>query len=292
MIERAEFGRTGHQSSRVIFGAAALARMSQEKADQVLAVLPDFGVNHIDTAISYGESELRLAPWLRTHRPDYFLATKTGDRTGDKARASLERSLERLGVDQVDLIQLHNLVEPEEWETAFAAGGAVEALAKARDEGLTRFIGVTGHGLRIPSMHLRSLSAFDFHSVLFPYNFVLLELPDYRADVEALIELCTERDVAMQTIKSIARGRWSGSTEGKFSWYEPLREEEPIGRAVRYVLGNEGLFLNTSSDVSLLPAILAAAAGDLTAPTADELRADIDTYGITSLFNGADLDRI
>jgi len=141
-------------------------------------------------------------------------------------------------------------------------------------------------------MHLRSLHAFDFDSVLFPYNFVLLERPDYRADVEALIELCVERNVAMQTIKSIARGRWSGSREGKFSWYEPLRDEEAIGRAVRYVLAHERLFVNSSSDASLLPAILAAAEGDLTPPTADELRADIDTFGITSLFDGADLERI
>jgi len=266
--------------------------MSQERADATMALVQSEGINHIDTARGYGDSELRLAPWLAANRAKVFLATKTGERAGSAARAQLEDSLERMRVDSVDLIQLHNLVEPEEWEIAFAAGGAVEALAKARDEGLCRFIGVTGHGLRIPSMHLRSLHAFDFDSVLFPYNFVLLERPDYRADVEALIELCAARDVAMQTIKSIARGRWSGSGEGRFSWYEPLRDAEPIGRAVRYVLGNEGLFLNTSSDVSLLPAILAAAAGDLTAPTADELRADIDTYGITSLFDGADLERI
>src|SRR4051794_25298304 len=292
MLPTRLFGRTGHQSTRVIFGAAALGAMGQERADATLAVVASHGVNHIDTARGYGDSELRLAPWLAANRGNVFLATKTGERGGSAARAQLEGSLARMGVDSVDLIQLHNLVEPEEWETAFAAGGAVEALAKARNEGLCRFIGVTGHGLRIPSMHLRSLSAFDFDSVLFPYNFVLLERPDYRADVEALIELCTERNVAMQTIKSIARGRWSGSSEGKFSWYEPLREEEPIGRAVRYVLANESLFLNTSSDASLLPTILAAAAGDLTAPSAEEMRADIDAYGITSLFDGADLERI
>src|SRR5579862_4459711 len=155
MIDRAEFGRTGHASSRVIFGAAALGRMSQERADELLPVLLEFGVNHIDTAASYGDSELRLAPWMAEHRDRFFLATKTGERTGDGARASLERSLTRLGVDSVDLIQLHNLVEPDEWETAHGPGGAVEALARARDEGLVRFIGVTGHGLRIAGMHRR-----------------------------------------------------------------------------------------------------------------------------------------
>ena len=293
MLPTKPFGRTGHESTRVIFGAAALGSMSQDRADATLALLESYAVNHIDTARSYGDSELRLAPWLATNRDKVFLATKTGERTGPGARRELEESLSRLGVDHVDLIQLHNLVEPDEWEVAFAADGAVEALAKARDEGLCRFVGVTGHGLRIPTMHLRSLRAFDFDSVLFPYNFVLLERPDYRADVEALVELCAEREVATQTIKSIARSRWSGSREGKFSWYEPLTDPEAIGRAVRYVLSDEQFFLNTSSDASLLPTILAAVAtGDLEPPSAAELRADIDNFGITSLFDGADLERI
>ncbi len=293
MLPTKPFGRTGHESTRVIFGTAALGSMSQDRADATLALLESYAVNHIDTARSYGDSELRLAPWLATNRDKVFLATKTGERTGPGARRELEESLSRLGVDHVDLIQLHNLVEPDEWEVAFAADGAVEALAKARDEGLCRFVGVTGHGLRIPTMHLRSLRAFDFDSVLFPYNFVLLERPDYRADVEALVELCAEREVATQTIKSIARSRWSGSREGKFSWYEPLTDPEAIGRAVRYVLSDEQFFLNTSSDASLLPTILAAVAtGDLEPPSAAELRADIDNFGITSLFDGADLERI
>ena len=294
MIERAEFGRTGHQSSRVIFGAAALGAMRQEKADQVLAVLPEFGVNHIDTAIAYGESELRLAPWLQTHRADYFLATKTGDRTGDAARASLERSLQRLGVDHVDLIQLHNLVEPDEWETAFAAGGAVEALAKARDEGLTRFIGVTGHGLRIAGIHLRSLERFDFDSVLLPYNYAVMQDPTYRADFESLATLCAERRVAVQTIKSVARRRWTDDTQPHFSWYEPIQEPEPLQRAVRYVLGRSQLFLNTSSDARLLRPILETAdTADLTTtPSDDEMAADVERHGILPLFDGGELERI
>jgi len=293
MIERAEFGRTGHQSSRVIFGAAALARMAQEKADQVLAVLPEFGVNHIDTAIAYGESELRLAPWLQTHRPEYFLATKTGDRTGDKARASLEHSLERLGVDHVDLIQLHNLVEPDEWETAFAPDGAVAALSKARDEGLTRFIGVTGHGLRIAGMHRRSLEQFDFDSVLLPYNFTVLQDRSYREDVEALLDLCAERRVAVQTIKSVARRRWTDDSQPHFSWYEPIQDVDALQRAVRYVLGRSQLFLNTSSDARLLRPILeAASAGDLVSPSDDEMAADAEALGILPLFDGGALERI
>ena len=293
MLRTQPFGHTGHESTRIIFGAAALGSMGQDRADETLAVVESYGINHIDTARSYGESELRLAPWLTTNRHKVFLATKTGERSGAAARAELEQSLTRLGVDHVDLMQLHNLVEPDEWEVAFARDGVVEALAKARDEGLCKFIGVTGHGLRIPSMHQRSLHAFNFDSVLFPYNFVLLERPDYRADVEALLELCAQRSVAAQTIKSIARGRWAGSREGKFSWYEPLTDPAAIGRAVRYVLGNEQLFLNTSSDATLLPTILAAAvAEDLVSPSAEELKADIDNFGITTLFDGNELERI
>ena len=292
MLPTQPFGHTGHDSSRVIFGAAALGAMNQDRADATLALIDAHGVNHIDTARGYGDSELRLAPWLATNRDRVFLATKTGERAGAAARAELEDSLTRMGVDHVDLIQLHNLVEPEEWETAFAPGGAVEALAAAREEGLCRFIGVTGHGLRIPSMHLRSLRAFDFDSVLFPYNFVLLERPDYRADVEALLELCADRRVAVQTIKAIARSRWVGSREGKFSWYEPLTDPEAIRRAVHYVLGNEQLFLNSTSDATLLPALFAAAEAEVHAPSADELRADIETFGITSLFDGDALERI
>jgi aryl-alcohol dehydrogenase-like predicted oxidoreductase len=292
MLPTQAFGRTGHHSSRVIFGAAAFGGMGQDRADATMELLDASGVNHIDTARSYGDSELRLAPWLAGNRHRVFLATKTGERSGPSARAELEESLTRLGVDHVDLIQLHNLVEPDEWETAFAPGGVVEAMATARDEGLCRFIGVTGHGLRIPAMHLRSLQAFDFDSVLLPYNFVLLERPDYRADVEALVELCAERNVAVQTIKSIARGRWVGSREGKFSWYEPLTDPAAISRAVRYVLSNTQLFLNSTSDASLLPIVLESAAGDLTAPPSAELRADLDTFGITSLFDGDALERI
>src|SRR3954469_4864180 len=190
MIERAPFGRTGHASSRVIFGAAGIARADQETADRLLPLLMEHGVNHIDTAAMYGDAELRIAPWLARHPGEFFLATKTHARDGDGARASLERSLERLGVDRVDLIQLHNLVEDDEWETAHAPGGALEALQRARDEGLVRFIGVTGHGLRVAGGDSGSLQPVDYDSVLLPYNYTLLQDPPFRADVEQLLELC------------------------------------------------------------------------------------------------------
>lgn len=284
MLPLAPFGQTGHESTRVIFGAAALGGMSQDRADTTMASVVEWGINHIDTAASYGTSEDRLRPFLAEHRASVFLATKTGERKGAAARAELERSLERLGVDRVDLIQLHNLVDPDEWETAFAPGGAVEALAAARDDGLVKDIGVTGHGVPIAGMHLRSLERFDFASVLLPINFVMLDNPVYRTDVERLLDVCADRNVAVQTIKSIARGAWADGNTNRFSWYDPLTDPEPIGRAVRYVLSHPQMFLNTTSDARLVPMIIDAAGGDLAAPSDDEMRADIDAEGITPLF--------
>ncbi|MGF1597300.1 MAG: aldo/keto reductase [Acidimicrobiales bacterium] len=292
MIPTRPFGATGHQSTRTIFGAAALGAMSEDRAAETLQLIRERGVNHIDTAGGYGDSELRLRPWLAENRGDVFLATKTADRRGPAARGSLERSLERMGVDSVDLIQLHNLVEDDEWTTAFDAGGAVEALAAARDEGLCRFIGVTGHGTRIPAMHLRSLDAFPFDSVLLPYNHAMMAQPAYRHDVEALLAVCDERQVAVQTIKSVARRRWPEATGRRFSWYEPIEDGDAIVRAVNYVLGRSQLFLNTSSDARLLPAVLDAAAGPLALPDDEAMAADAAALGITALFDGAELERI
>jgi aryl-alcohol dehydrogenase-like predicted oxidoreductase len=293
MIPTAAFGRTGHTSTRLIFGAAGLGGMDQERADATLASVAGWGINHIDTAASYGASEDRLQPWLATHRDEVFLATKTGERHGDAARAELERSLQRMGVDHVDSIQLHNLVEADEWEVAHGPGGAVPALARARDEGLVRFIGVTGHGLRIAAMHLRSLERFGFDSVLFPYNHSLLAHPAYRADVDALMARCEADGVAMQTIKSVARRRWSSDAAGpRFSWYEPLTDPEPIARAVRFVLADPRLFVIASSDARLLPHEVAAASGPLERPSDDELAADEAALGIEPIFDGGTLERI
>ncbi|MEK9838731.1 MAG: aldo/keto reductase [Ilumatobacter sp.] len=291
MVPTAVFGRTGHLSSRVIFGGAALGEMSQRRAYDTLEIARAAGVNHYDTAHSYGHAEDVMQPWLAEHRASIFLATKTGERTGDAARAGLELSLGRMCVERVELIQLHNLVEIDEWETAFRPGGAVEALAAARDEGLVDWIGVTGHGVRIPSMHVRSLAEFDFDSVLFPFNHTMLANPAYRSDVEELLAVCADRNVAVQTIKSIAKGRWSADYDGpRFSWYEPLTDHGAIGRAVRNVLSREQLFLNSTSDANLLPAVLETAAGDLTAPSVDQLDADVADFDMTPLFDGAELE--
>jgi aryl-alcohol dehydrogenase-like predicted oxidoreductase len=283
MIDRAPFGRTGHYSSRVLFGAAALGAMRQEKADQLLDLLLEHGINHIDTAASYGESELRLAPWLERHRDRFFLATKTGERTYGGAKAGLQRSLERLGVDQIDLIQLHNLVAEQDWQTAFAPGGALEALVEARNAGLVRFIGVTGHGIRVATMHRRSLERFPFDSVLLPYNFTMMSLPEYAADFERLLAVCQERGVAVQTIKSVARRNWQDDSRRHFSWYEPLRDEAAIRRAVHFALSRPGVFLNSSSDATLLPHILRCAT-DVSPPSPAELAEDVSRFAMQPLF--------
>ncbi len=258
MIPTETFGRTGHQSTRTIFGAAALSAVTQEEADRTMELLLHFSVNHIDTAASYGDSELRLGPWMEQHRTDVFLATKTGERTYQPAFDQIRRSLERLRVDQVDLIQLHNLVDPMEWETALGPGGALEAAIRAREEGLVRFIGVTGHGLTVAAMHSRSLEQFDFDTVLLPYNYPMMQNPKYAADFEELVARCQERAVAVQTIKAVTRAPWGNRTQTAATWYEPLRDPDAIDSAVHWVLGRPGMFLNTVGDIAVLPQVLDA----------------------------------
>src|SRR3954469_1842067 len=225
MIERAPFGATGHESSRVIFGAEALGSVSKAEADTALQHLLEHGINHIDVAAGYGDAELRIATWLRRHEGEFFLATKTGERGYAAAREEIRRSLDRLGVEQIDLIQLHNLVDVIEWDIALSGGGALEAAVEARDEGLVRFIGVTGHGLSVPEMHRRSLERFPFDSVLAPYNWVQMRDPRYAETFEALAAVCAERQIALQTIKSLAWRRWEGRPRTASTWYEPLRDQ-------------------------------------------------------------------
>jgi aryl-alcohol dehydrogenase-like predicted oxidoreductase len=258
MIERAPFGATGHESSRAIFGAAALGSVSKRDADRALELLLEYGVNHIDVAASYGDAELRIATWLRRHEGEFFVATKTGERTYRGAREEIRRSLDRLGVDRVDSIQLHNLVDVIDWETALGADGALEAAVEAREEGLVRFIGVTGHGLSVPEMHRRSLERFAFDSVLCPYNYVQMQDPRYAETFEALAAVCAERNVALQTIKALASRRWDGRAATASTWYEPLRDEGDIDLAAHWVLGRPGTFLLTAGDVEILPRLLDA----------------------------------
>jgi aryl-alcohol dehydrogenase-like predicted oxidoreductase len=232
VIAKAEFGRTGHRSSRVIFGAAALGSVSQKVADETLEVLLEHGVNHIDTAASYGDSELRIAPWLKRERNRFFLATKTGKRDEKGAWEELQRSVDRLGVDHVDLWQLHSLADPIEWDNALSPGGAIEAAQRARQEGLIKWIGVTGHGAQIAATHRRSLERFDFDSVLLPLNYVTMQNAYYRENFDALVKTCEERATAVQTIKSIALRPWMDNEHTRTTWYQPLESGEDIDLAV------------------------------------------------------------
>lgn len=284
MIEKRPFGRTGHLSTVTLFGAAALGRVTQAEADQTLDVLLQYGVNHIDTAASYGDAEERIGPWMAQHRKDFFLATKTGERRYEKAREEIHRSLERLRVDSFDLIQLHNLGHPDEWDEAMGEEGALEAALEARREGLVRFIGVTGHGLNIASFHKRSLKHFDFDSVLLPYNFVMQQNSKYMADFEALVKLCEERNVAVQTIKSITRGPWATTERFASVWYEPLTQQTDIDLAVHWVLGRPNIFLNTVGDIHLLPKVLDAAIRFQQRPPDAEMSHLLEEQHMSSLF--------
>lgn len=284
MLPSAPFGRTGHESSRLIFGAAALGEVSQAVADQTMELVMETGIDHIDTAASYGESELRIGPWMARHRDDFFLATKTGERAYRPAYDQIRQSLERLQVDHVDLIQLHNLVDEDEWETAMGPGGALEAAVRAREEGLARFIGVTGHGLPVARMHLRSLGRFDFDSVLLPYSYVLMQNPTYAADFEALSKVCAERNVAVQTIKSITRAPWGDTTPTTSTWYAPLQDQASIDLAVQWVLGREGIFLNTASDVNLLSKMIDAAERFTNRPSDVEMDRLVSRQSMEPLF--------
>src|SRR5262245_46663233 len=284
MIERRPFGRAGHRSTVTLFGAAALARASQDEADRALDLLLCHGVNHIDTAARYGDSELRIGPWMARHRKQFFLATKTGQRTAREAREDIHRSLERLRVDHVDLIQLHSLGHPDDWDLAMGPGGALEAAVEARAAGLARFIGVTGHGWTIAAMHRRSLARFDFDAVLLPYNYFMAQDERYQRTFAELREVCRERNVAVQIIKSIARGPWATTDRTHTTWYQPLEAQEDIDRAVHWALALPEVFVNTAGDLTLLPQILDAASRFRHQPLDDEMGSMLVSTRMTSLF--------
>ncbi len=284
MIERRPFGRTGHLSAVALFGGAALAQASQAEADRTLELLLRHGVNHIDTAARYGDSELRIGPWMARHRKDFFLATKTGSRGAREAREDIHRSLERLRVDHVDLIQLHSLWHPDDWDQAMGPDGALEAAVAAREQGLARFIGVTGHGWTIAAMHRRSLARFDFDSVLLPFNFFMARNERYQRSFEEVLATCRERNVAVQVIKSIARGPWAAADRTHTTWYQPLEAQADIDRAVHWILGLPDIFINTVGDLTLLPRVLDAASRFERQPTDQAMAAMLGSTRMTSLF--------
>jgi aryl-alcohol dehydrogenase-like predicted oxidoreductase len=260
MIATQPFGRTGHESTRAIFGSVCLKWMTQSEADPVLDLLLEYGINHIDTAPTYGEAELRLAPWLKEHRKAFFLSTKIDQVTYRGAREQFQRSLERLQVDTVDLLQYHNLTDVALRELALRPGGALDFMVEAREQGLARFLGITGHGIETPKMHLQTLQRYPFDSVLLPCNYLLLQNGYYARGFETLLALCRERGIAVQTIKAIARGLWGAEERTHVTWYRPLTDGQAIARCVHWVMAQPGVFLETVGDVQELAKFLEAAA--------------------------------
>lgn len=283
-MEYMEFGNTGHTSSRIIFGAAALWDVSQHEADQTLGLLLDHGINHIDTARSYGDAELRVGPWMREHRSSFFLASKTNKRTKAEALEELEQTLRRLQTDHIDLWQLHYLVEDEEWKVAMGESGALEAAMEAKRKGLVKFVGVTGHGVNAPKAHLKSLGRHDFDSVLLPYNFLMMQNPQYAEDFETLLSYCDTHNVAFQTIKSLARGDLGDKQKVYTTWYDPLVNEESIQKSIHWVLANKKVFLNSTGDIHILPAILKAAEMGYARPSDEQMLNLVQQEGMQPLF--------
>lgn len=259
-METRRLGRLGHMSSVLIYGGAALSEATQDDADQSIQTALDAGINHFDTAADYGDSELRMGPWMSRIRDRIFLATKTGDRTATAAYQSILRSLERLLVDHVDLIQLHSVGSLDELQSVVRPSGAVEGAERARDEGLVRGIGITGHGMQAPAVHLEALRRFPFDTVLTPYNFQLARDSSYRTAFDALAEEALAQDVGLLAIKAIARNLWKDGEVPRFTtWYEPLDEQPAIDAAVEFALRRHEITgLCTAGEMRLLPMMIEA----------------------------------
>lgn len=257
-MEKRRFGRTGHMSTVAIFGAAAFWEISQREADRVMERVIEAGVNHIDVAPSYGQAEQRIGPWMPRERERFFLGCKTMERSREGAWAELKRSLQLLQTDHFDLYQLHAVTSMEELDACTRAGGALDAAVEARDRGLTRYIGITGHGIDAPAIYLEALNRFEFDSILFPLNFVQMGIPKYRETAEALIATCRARDVGTMVIKTISKGPWGDKQKTATTWYEPFDQMEIIQEAVNFALSYEVTGLCTAGDVNVLPLVLQA----------------------------------
>ena len=285
MITKQAFGRTGHASSRIIFGAYALSNATQADAERILDVLLEHGVNHIDTAPMYGNAEKIVGSWMKRHRDDFFIATKSRSRTYEGAWKDLRRSLDQLRIDHVDLWQLHGLTNQMGWEKVMGSGGALEAFIEARDKGLVRYVGVTGHGNKVAGMHLQSLERFDFDSVLLPCNYCQMQIASYAADFGRLVEICRQRNVAVQTTKAIARGP-IGKRPGKYNtyFYEPLETDEAIEKSVHWAMGLPDSFVITAGDMQFVPKTLQSAQRFEKRPSDAEMSLLVDEFGIQQVF--------
>ena len=258
-MEQRRLGRTGHMSTVVTFGTAGIGKVDQQTADLAIQLVLDRGVNHFDVAPRYGEAEVRLQPWMSRIRDRIFLGCKTGQRTRDAATAELHRSLERLGTDRLDLYQLHAVGKLHELDECTAKGGALETLIEARESGIARWLGITGHTHDAPRTHLEALRRFDFDTVMFPLNFVLWSNSQYRRDVEALLDHCRRKDVGVHIIKTVAKDPWGDRSKTHTTWYEPFTDQPTIDRAVAFVLSQPITTLTSVGDVTVLPKVLSAA---------------------------------
>ncbi|MBM3137684.1 MAG: aldo/keto reductase [Chloroflexi bacterium] len=257
-METRKFGRTGHMSTVAILGTAAFGKTDQATTDEAMRLALDHGVNHIDIAPSYGHAEERVAPWMKTHRKDFFLGCKTMDRSADGARAELEGSLKRLGMDHFDLYQIHAVKTMVELDEATHPGCALDMMIKARDQGLIRYIGITGHGFDSPAVFLEALNRFDFDSVLFPVNFIQFAEDQYRKDALSLLEKCVENEVGVMMIKSICKGPWGDQPQTYHTWYEPFTGQDAIQSSVNFALSQKATGICTAGDTRLLPKVLKA----------------------------------
>ncbi len=257
-MKKRRFGRTNHESTLAIFGAAAFYEISQKQADQTMELVIASGINHIDVAPGYGQAEERLGPWMETERDRFFLGCKTMQRTKETAHDELRHSLDLLRTASFDLYQFHAVCNMADLDLITSTGGALEAVLRAREEGLLKYIGITGHGLEVPAVLLEALRRFDFDSVLFPINFILYSDPDYRQRAEELLAQCANRDIGTLIIKSIARGPWGEKQKTNTTWYQPFTEKEWIQKGINFALSQPITGICTAGDVSLLPAILDA----------------------------------
>ena len=257
-MEKRRFGRSRHMSTVAIFGAAAFYEVSQEDADRVMEQVIAAGINHIDVAPSYGQAEERIGPWMKRERDRFFLGCKTMERTSEGAWKELHQSINRLQVKSFDLYQCHAVTTMQDLDALTMKGGALEAFEKARQEGLTKYIGITGHGVNAPEIYLEALRRYDFDSVLFPLNFVQMANEDYQRHARELISVCRAKDVGTMVIKAITKAPWGDRQHTATTWYEPFEEPEIIQKAVNFALSYEITGICTVGDIRVLPLVIQA----------------------------------
>ena len=261
MMEKRKLGRVAHASSVVTLGAAGLGRedLSQADVDAAVQLAVDHGVNHLDIAPSYGRAMDRMATWMPRLHAEWFIGAKTTARARDDAWESIRSCQQRLGIETFDLFQLHAVTSFEELDAVTAAGGALEALVQMRDQGLTRYIGITGHGPDVPRVQQEALNRFDFDTIMFPLTPALFLNAEYRRDAQVLLRVANERDVGIQVIKMLARGGWGDAERDLSPWYDPHREQPEIDRALWWVLSQPVHTAPSTGETSLLPLIFDAA---------------------------------